>query len=1021
MLLSTSSIVFPGPSFDIPRQYRILIHYSSSPQAKASNNVPNVARLVLKLLQSNSTMLRSVDSLVVHPASFIDGYQVSTFTALTFALIARRPMAIIGPTFALEALNLTQLQTSLGLDVPIISYGSTEIYELRNSTAYPYLFRNSVSTDNHVKFLVNIMRFCGQMRVGVVWSDDRQYAYGSPAIPIPISDSWKYSLLSWQSFRQFQELANEYGIHIASAVALPFSPTKSDFLRVIQTFQSLNISTVVLLLPYKESFKEFASASFEAGFNGLSVPVFAISSTIDGLGVTLSTNLTKTPPTPAVLAAKSWLMVNQNHVINTAAYRLFYQAMFAAKLETSKLWLSYIYPFVHDSIVVCDILLGLARASGDNLMQSSSFWKRLRATDFLEPAYKDVFASGPPVMDPLSNDRIGARGQVGIMNLTSTNLVGQPTVGVSLDDFSYQPLPALFQYSPLTPFCTSPGWALASNISAPTSQRVTQAPIECLPCPVGTYSPLNEAACLPCDANSLCPLASPSPYRIADSILSQTVRADTALALQIGTLLSTRTYSEFQATYFTALYAMLGAAAFVGLVLIVVVSCSASLGKKVNDAVASVDILFTRYHPLKSAPLEESDADAEQSKSTARDASRKTSSGGFAFVAFCSLSVLAIAYYSQKMALFRFMISAASSPSFSNLLSADRSTVSALSFNVTFFGIHNTAACAKICEPPPVDGDRSAQRAFIFSPESDRMCNATLDSATSSVCAVSFTSLQVSTNLPNSFFCNISIENSQAQFIAYEVSSLLFVGKWLSLRGPIYPTAAQAPSDLVLQGPAASTVQLLLTPIQFVSTAAFRESSLADRLAPASGVVGHIVGFGGLTIGSTADDAALRKRARESYADRTARVSFQFSRTQTVSSVTLTDTLEPLVSIPTASAGLALLMVLVRTLMIAFEWICIQVDEQCGADAAASTRARAKSEAAGDDDANSFSEFSDADQAPADSGRRESRAASQGGGNGVTLHRRPGHEEFRMDTAKGMSQFDELTVMGASVADLELI
>lgn len=331
---------------------------------------------------------------------------------------------------------------------------------------------------------------------------------------------------------------------------------------------------------------------------------------------------------------------------------------------------------------------------------------------------------------------------------------------------------------------------------------------------------------------------------------------------------------------------------------------------------------------------------------------KKTVMGGFFFFAFLIFAIFAVVYFADKAFSNQFHIVSGSSAGFSDLLSAasgDLSAVVPLSFNVTFIGIDNSAACASVCASPP----SGAQAQFYFSADASvanaPTCTSKLSNSNTS-CWVSYSSMQPSILLPPALFANVTISNTMVQAIYYEVSALRFLGAPFGLKGTLMPRTASLKPDphAILQGAVASILDVSLDPFQFNASLLSTSTRDYSKYAPSGGAVGHLSSYLGETLGSTANFSDIVTATTSTGVVRGAAVMIRFSRSQTVVQTSLSSSLNIADQISAVAAFIAsFLLVILRFLLMFLERSIAQCRQgKCGR-CCGSFFAKAKEEAFG--------------------------------------------------------------------------
>jgi hypothetical protein len=902
-LMSNAAVVFPGPSTRAPRQYRIAVHYSSS-LASTAYIVGAVRSSLRYVLNVSDT---SLDSLVLAPFHIIDGdIPTNTTAALPYAFVARPPMVMIGPAVGSTAASIFALQTTLQTSVPMISYGTA--YEVSNTTQYPNFVRLSFGMENGVQFVLSSMQFYAQNRIGVIWCDDRDYSMDQ-----------KDSIFSWEAFQNINRYSQDYGTHLASTDQVPWNPQLSHFTKILTKYVAMSLTTVLLILPQSSSYQTYATASGTTGYHGTGVLTFVLSFTSYFPGIDVNS--------PALSnIASVWFVANFQQKFDNTPYNRMIDDMTTryALPYNSLLGAPFTVTAAFDAGLVCNQLAVQAMRVGLNLMDPTSFISALRTQNLVsndDGHFITPFVTGSVKFDPSSNYRIGAPGQMGIVQMLSLFPVRR-AFQTSSGNFLAQALmnpPNFPNFLDLSNCCLDPGWHAVLN----TSTNITR--VSCLACPPNSWAPISAPMCYPCESGYYCSLGAPYKHKSTANFLKPT---KAVVPLQIGQYILPQTQLDTLTNqYMYAGAGIMACVALLGLFSFVSRFCARSIHNSFVKLFKSFDIVFTLDHGIEvDQPL----------------TPKQTATGGFFFIAFVVFASFAVVYFIDSALNNQFIVAVGSSAGFSDLLTASSTiTVVPLTFSIAFIGIDNSAACALICNPNANTGTQ-----FYFSADagSSKTCSWAL-SDTNTTCTISYTSLTSSILLPPLVTCNITIRNSLLQVtpsvhffqfrlyllcsevfqaIYYEISAFKFLGKDYGLTGTLMArnSQLQPDPDYLLQGPVQSVLDVSLDPYIFnaslLSTAA--TSFDYSQFVPVDGAVGHLTSYLGESLGSKMNRAEVDAMSTSAGSFRSASLYIRFSRSQTVTEASLSSTLNVANQISSIAAFVAsFLLVVLRAILVMLE------------------------------------------------------------------------------------------------------
>ena len=384
--------------------------------------------------------------------------------------------------------------------------------------------------------------------------------------------------------------------------------------------------------------------------------------------------------------------------------------------------------------------------------------------------------------------------------------------------------------------------ALATSATA-------SATVACRPCPPHTWSPVDFVGCKSCASEQFCSSIAVTGYYTPASLAPRSDTLNHAPLVAGDALLPV---DERQTL--TRRYTYVA----VGLAVIAVASVCVLLlwrGLRVRawPHLRKLDYLFLLDH---------------QQEIGEPFTPYATALGGLCFLVFVVFAVFSLVFLLHTHLASKYVIGDASSTGFSELSGTDISADVTLALSISFVAIDNAAACADVCAT-----------GFVFSPEqgagASARCATSLH-ADNTTCTIRFASAVSSVRLPSAFYCQITMRNSLAHAISYDLSALRYRGRAYGLVGQTWPLVAET----VLFGAAPTTLALKLTPFVF-DASAVRDDALASAFvefaSPALSTLGHLVGLSGQEIGATMNASQLAAAD----AARQVQVLLKFQRTTT--------------------------------------------------------------------------------------------------------------------------------------------
>jgi hypothetical protein len=438
-------VLFSGATTFTPRQFKAIIHYSSSIAGSSMVVYAVIAALdVAYYASQNPDLLAPVASeLIIPPAFIVDADSPDYTAAITFLLTARSVLAIVGPANDTSSLALIQRQSELNVAIPLLTYAGGDA--LFNRTLFPYYLPISFAMEYGVRFLISALRFYGQNRIAVVYCDDQLYSGD-------LSDS----LPSLRAFNSFQEQTMQFGVYPHIIHSMPWQPTIDDFTNIILQWQAQNLTTVLLLLPRLADYEPFALASYNLGFYGTSNLVFCLTYNSYFTNFDAGTIM-------ATVSSTWFIAAYRKHYTTVPAYNLMVATLALPRFynDSSLTEVPFEVMFAFDAaLVLIQVMYQSQKNATLNLFNASVLIEAIRGTDFTQNDdghLLTLLASGGIAWDPEFNTRFGADGTGDYMQM----LAPFPTrtrFGTSVNNFDFLPQlnpPNFPDFIPASVCCTA--------------------------------------------------------------------------------------------------------------------------------------------------------------------------------------------------------------------------------------------------------------------------------------------------------------------------------------------------------------------------------------------------------------------------------------------------------------------------------------------------------------------------------------------------------------------------------------